>query len=370
MNEYNCFRDRDLVDALAQRIRQRISRKWVIMEMCGGQTNAIARFRLEDLLPQDLELVHGPGCPVCVTPQTIIDQAIELAQEPDVIFASFGDMVRVPGVNDSLLSVRSKGADVRIVYSPLDAVRLAKENPDKQIVFFAIGFETTLPVYALALKNAIHANLNNFSLLTSLVTVPAAVASLMEDPENRVQGLLAAGHVCAVTGLEEYEKLAHCYHLPICVTGFEPADILWGIYNCVDQLEKGENSVRNNYSRIVNPQGNIKALEACNLYFEPIDQEWRGMGIISQSGLKIRKEYEHYDAFVRYKITQKRSCYTEICLAGDIMKGKIQPTDCPLFGQKCTPDQPLGASMVSSEGACAAYYKYKRNENKAMSITL
>lgn len=370
MKEWEAFRDKATVKGLAKAIGDRMTTSHVIMEMCGGQTNSIARYQLEKILPPDLELVHGPGCPVCVTPQTVIDQAVALASRPEVIFTSFGDMMRVPGKKDSLMSMKSRGADVRIVYSPLDALGIARQNPDREVVFFAIGFETTAPVHALALREAQRLGVSNFSLLTSLVTVPAAVSALMEDPDNRVEGLLAAGHVCAVTGYEEYHALARKYSLPVCITGFEPVDLLWGIYNCIDQLESGEHTVRNNYSRMVQACGNAAAISVINDVFEPFDQEWRGLGIIPQSGLRIREKYEPYDASVRFKIIKESESYESECRAADIMKGKIHPCKCPAFGIRCTPENPLGASMVSSEGACAAYFKYNKYERDTMSAAI
>ncbi|MEG1617203.1 MAG: hydrogenase formation protein HypD [Bacteroidales bacterium] len=352
------FRSKEHVKGLLKAIRTRSKREWIIMEMCGGQTHSIAQYRLEELLPPNIRLVHGPGCPVCVTPETILNRAIAIASVPGVIFTSFGDMLRVPGSKGSLLTAKSRGADVRIVYSPLDAVEIATANPDREVVFFGIGFETTAPLHALALKECIRRGLTNFSLLTSLVTVPPAIRELMSDPENTVQGVLGAGHVCAITGYTAYHDLARQFKLPVSITGFEPADLLWGIYNCVDQLENKDYSVRNAYPRIVSENGNRGALQLMEQFFEPVDQEWRGLGVISQSGLRLRKDYEPYNATLRFSFEEPVRSECSVCRAGDIMRGKIQPRDCPEFSKRCTPDHPLGAAMVSAEGMCSAFYKY------------
>lgn len=339
-------------------IRKRTDHPYSIMEICGGQTHAIAKYRLEELLPSNIRLIHGPGCPVCVTPESIVAEAIAIARDPNVIFATFGDMLRVPGGNSSLMSVRAEGGDVRMVYSPLDAVRLAVDHPEKEVVFFGIGFETTAPVHALAIKHARQLHLENFSILSSLVLVPPAIQTLMSDPDHQIQGLLAAGHVCAVTGYEAYYRLASEYQLPVSVTGFEPADILWGIYNCIDQLEKKEYSVRNAYARIVREEGNRNARQLIEEVFEPCDREWRGMGRIPESGLRIRKDYELYDTSLRFKIKIENRASVNVCRSGEILRGKMHPCDCPSFGKECTPEHPLGAAMVSSEGACAAFFRY------------
>lgn len=352
------FREKEYVETLLKAIRKRSDAPWSIMEICGGQTHAIARYRLEELLPANIRLIHGPGCPVCVTSESTVKEAIEIACMPNVIFTTFGDMLRVPGGGNSLMSVRAAGADVRMVYSPLDAVRLAAENPDREVVFFGIGFETTAPVHALAIQEASRLQLRNFSVLSSLVLVPPAIRELMKDPENQIQALLAAGHVCAVTGYHDYHQLALNNHLPVSITGFEPADILWGIYNCIDQLEKKEYSVRNAYSRMVKEEGNVRATSLMSRVFETCDREWRGLGVIPESGLRIRKDYELYDTSLRFKINLKESQENKECRSGEVLKGKITPFACPAFGTSCTPDHPLGAAMVSSEGACAAYFKY------------
>lgn len=352
------FREKEYVQTLLKAIEQRSDTSWSIMEICGGQTHAIAKYRLEELLPPNIRLIHGPGCPVCVTPESILQEAIAIARIPNVIFTTFGDMLRVPGGDSSLMSARSQGADVRMVYSPLDAVRLAAENPRREVVFFGIGFETTAPVHALAIQEAARMKLSNFSVLSSLVLVPPAIEELMKDPGHQIQALLAAGHVCAITGYKQYHQLAIRNRLPVSVTGFEPADILWGIYNCVDQLEKQEYSVRNAYSRIVKEEGNRQAIGLMSRVFEPCNREWRGLGIIPQSGLRIRQEYELYDTSLRFKINMKVKPSNTTCLSGEVLKGKITPFACPAFGVGCTPDHPLGAAMVSSEGACAAYFRY------------
>lgn len=352
------FREKEYVESLRKAIHNRAHHPWSIMEICGGQTHAIARYRLEELLPNNIRLIHGPGCPVCVTPEAIVEEAIAIARKPNVIFTSFGDMLRVPGGDSSLMSARAEGADVRMVYSPLDALRIAQENPTKEVVFFGIGFETTAPVHALAIREAHRMGLENFSLLSSLVLVPPAIKELMKDPDNQINALLAAGHVCAVTGYSDYYALAEQNKLPVCVTGFEPVDILWGIYNCIDQLENQEYTVRNAYSRMVREEGNAKAISEIAAIFEPCDREWRGLGMIPESGLRIRKEYELYDASLRFKINLKQGVVNNVCRSGDILKGKLTPFQCPAFGKACTPDHPLGAAMVSSEGACAAYHRY------------
>lgn len=360
MSAFEEFRDKKYVYALVDAITRKVTRPWTIMEICGGQTHAIARYRLEELLPSTVHLVHGPGCPVCVTPESIINEALQIARRPDVIFASFGDMVRVPGASGSLLSARSEGADLRILYSPLDAVKLAEENPSQEVVFLGIGFETTAPLHALALREAIRKGLTNFSLLTSLVTVPAALRALFSEPDNCVQGLLAAGHVCAVTGYGEYHALAKELSIPVSVTGFEPVDLLWGVYNCIEQLEAGTCDVRNAYPRVVNEMGNQEALRLMREAYEVVDQEWRGLGVIPQSGLRLRKIYEPYNASIRFNTKEESGDCSQFCHVGEVMRGKIHPCQCPEFAGRCTPEHPLGAAMVSGEGACAAFYKYAR----------
>lgn len=356
------YRDNGQVQTLVHAIRKTVTRPWHIMEICGGQTHAIARYRIEDMLPHGVKLLHGPGCPVCVTPMDIIDHALQIAWRREVIFTSFGDMMRVPGTGEDLLSVKAQGGDVRMLYSPMDAVDLAEKNPDREVVFFAVGFETTIPVHLMALKEAQRRNLKNFSLLTSLFTVPPAIHSILSDRDCRVDGFLAAGHVCAVMGYREYYPLAGCFGKPIVVTGFEPIDILYGIYRCLLQLENGEAKVENAYKRAVTEIGNLKARQQMNEMLEPFAQEWRGIGKIAQSGLRLRKEYEQYDAARRFPYMGDRAAGNGLqiqCMAGDIMKGNKQAADCPCFGTFCSPEHPVGAPMVSTEGVCAAYYNYR-----------
>lgn len=353
------YRSNEKVQTLLEAIRKKVTRPWYIMEICGGQTHAIARYRLEEMLPPDLQLLHGPGCPVCVTPVETIDYALKLATQPNVILASFGDMMRVPGSKEDLLSIKARGADIRMLYTPLDALSLAKENPDKEIVFFAIGFETTAPVHLMALKEAIRRGLPNFSILTSLFTVPPAIEAILSDPESKVNGFLTAGHVCAITGNRAYHRLAAHYKIPMVVTGFEPVDLLYGIYRCVSQLEAGSYEVENAYKRAVPEQGNTAARQLIDEMLEPCDQDWRGIGIIPSSGLQLRSEYKRYSSRMRFQLCPEENQIASECIAGLIMRGMRQPSDCPHFGKACHPTHPLGAPMVSSEGVCAAYYRYK-----------
>lgn len=371
------YRDKEQVQSLVRAIRQVVTRPWHIMEICGGQTHAIARYRLEEMLPEEVKLLHGPGCPVCVTPVGIIDRALELAKRPDVILASFGDMMRVPGSREDLLQVKARGADIRMLYSPLDAVSLAADHPDKRIVFFAIGFETTAPVHMMALKEAMRRKLENFYLLTSLFTVPPAVETILSDPGSRVDGFLTAGHVCAITGNGAYHLLAEKYKTPMVVTGFEPADLLLGIYRCLLQLEAGIYKVENAYKRAVPEEGNPAARALMEEMLELCDQEWRGIGIVPQSGLRLKETFARQDAsrllsapgavgktgdeWVDQARHDKKTSGAgkRQCIAGAIMRGTKQTKDCPFFGTLCTPDHPVGAPMVSSEGVCAAYYRYK-----------
>lgn len=361
------YRDTEQVRSLVRAIRKVVTNPWHIMEICGGQTHAIARYRLEEMLPEKVRLLHGPGCPVCVTPVGIIDRALGLAKQPDVILASFGDMMRVPGSREDLLRVKAHGADVRMLYSPLDAVDLAVRYPDKQIVFFAIGFETTAPVHVMALKEAIRRKLDNFSLLTSLFMVPPAIEAILTDAGSRVDGFLTAGHVCAITGNGDYHHLVARYKTPMVVTGFEPADLLYGIYRCLLQLEAGIYKVENAYKRAVPEEGNPAARALMAEMLESCDQEWRGIGIIPQSGMRLKEAFARYDAAQRFPLPADEqplcdsvsSAGRERCIAGDIMRGIKQTKDCPFFGTYCTPEHPAGAPMVSSEGVCAAYYKYK-----------
>ncbi|MDD6209512.1 MAG: hydrogenase formation protein HypD [Bacteroidales bacterium] len=346
--------------SLAEAIKRKCSRPCAIMEICGGQTHSIAKYQLESLLPESIELIHGPGCPVCVTPIEKIDLAVELSLRPNFIVASFGDMMRVPGSELSLLSAKARGADISIVYSPLDALALAQKHPDKEIVFLAIGFETTAPLHALVIKEAQRRGVRNFSLLTSLFTVPAALSSLLGDKDNRVNALLAAGHVCAVTGYGQYFRIARHFKTPIVVTGFEPMDILYGIYHALCLLEEKNYTVVNGYKRIVSAEGNTKAQEAINEVFEFCDNEWRGLGYIDQSGLKIRDSYQQFDALYRFKTERNIRKAAPVCISGAIMKGLSHPYRCDQFGKGCVPEHPLGAPMVSSEGVCAAYYRYMK----------
>jgi hydrogenase expression/formation protein HypD len=353
------YRDAALVRKLASAIDRATTRPWTIMEICGGQTHAIVKFGLDDLLPKKITLVHGPGCPVCVTSADLIDQAVDLALNRGAILCSFGDMLRVPGNGIDLLTAKARGADVRIVYSPLDAVGLARENPAKPIVFFAVGFETTAPANALAVLTAAREQLPNFSILTSHVLVPPAMRAILGSADNRVQGFLAAGHVCTIMGTGEYGPIAREYHAPIIITGFEPVDILEGILLCVKQLESGRAEVENAYSRAVRTEGNHHARGIVQQVFATCDRDWRGLGVIPQSGLGVRAAYARFDAGQRFPLkTSCTTCATE-CISGDIMRGVKKPHDCPAFGTRCTPEQPLGAPMVSSEGACAAYYRYR-----------
>jgi hydrogenase expression/formation protein HypD len=352
------FRDAQLVDGLITEIRNTIRHPWVIMEICGGQTHAIMRYGLDQLLPPEIELVHGPGCPVCVTSLELIDKALAIAAQPGVIFTSYGDMLRVPGSTHDLFSARAAGADVRVVYSPLDAVKIAQQNPDKQVVFFAIGFETTAPANVMSVLQAEATGLDNYSILVSHVCVPPAMKAILSSPNNRVQAFLAAGHVCAVMGYWEYPPLATDYHTPIVVTGFEPVDILQGILHSVRQLEEGLSEVENAYARTVTYAGNQAAQRVINQVFETCDRKWRGIGIIPASGWRLRSEYARFDAEQRFQVEAIQPAESPLCIAGLILQGLKKPHQCSAFANSCTPEHPLGATMVSSEGACAAYYKY------------
>jgi len=353
------YRNPDRVRELAVEIARQATRRWVIMEICGGQTHAIMRHGLDQLLPENIELVHGPGCPVCVTPIELVDKAIRIASTQNVIFTSYGDMLRVPGSKEDLFSVRASGGDVRVVYSPLDAIAIARQNPAKEVVFFAIGFETTAPANAMALLQAWELGLNNFSMLVSQVRVPPAIHSILSHPENRVQGFLAAGHVCTVMGYWEYHPLAQKFKVPIVVTGFEPVDILNGILHCVSMLEKGQYQVANAYARTVSERGNVAAQEVIRRVFQESDRNWRGIGVIKNSGWSIKPEFAAYNAEARFEVGDIQSHDSEICIAGEILLGNKKPHQCAAFGVLCTPQNPLGATMVSSEGACAAYYQYR-----------
>jgi hydrogenase expression/formation protein HypD len=357
------YRDQKAAEQLAGAIRQKVTRPWTIMEICGGQTHTIVKSGLEDLLPGEITLVHGPGCPVCVTPIELIDKAVTIAKRPDVIFCSFGDMLRVPGSSKSLFDVKAEGGDVRIVYSPLDALKLAKANPQKQVVFFAVGFETTAPANAMAAWQADHDGIENFSLLVSHVLVPPAMEALLSSESCVVQGFLAAGHVCTIMGFEEYFPIAKKYEVPIVVTGFEPLDILDGILMTVAQLEEGRHEVENQYSRAVRREGNRPAQRTIAEVFEITPREWRGLGEIPASGFQLRGRFQKYDANRRFPFTGEPAHESPECISGLILQGIKKPHDCPAFAVKCTPENPLGAPMVSSEGACAAYYHYGRRQN-------
>lgn len=357
------FRDGGHAQALAAEIRRTVTRPWSVMEVCGGQTHAIVRFGLDELLPKSVTLVHGPGCPVCVTPITLIDHAITLASLPQVIFCTFGDMLRVPGSRQDLFAVKAAGGDVRIIYSPLDALNVARSFPDRQIVCFAVGFETTAPAFAMAVLQARKLGLRNFSLLVAHVLVPPAIEAILSVPACRIQGFLAAGHVCTVMGYDEYEPLTARYGVPIVVTGFEPVDILEGILMVVTQLEEGRAAVENQYLRSVNRTGNREAKSIVTDVFEPTARTWRGIGEIPQSGLKLAPSYQEYDAAWRFQ-HELAECQSEgsedpTCRSGLVLQGLMKPTDCEAFGTRCTPERPLGAPMVSGEGACAAYYRYR-----------
>jgi len=356
------YRDAELVHHVIHEIQKRLTKPWALMETCGGQTHAIMQYGLDQLLPEEIELVHGPGCPVCVTSLELIDQALWIARQPDVIFTSFGDMLRVPGSRGDLFSVRAAGGKVRVVYSPLDAVNIAQQNPGNEVVFFAIGFETTAPANAMAVLQAEKLGLTNFTILPANVLVPPAIHAILSNPNNRIQGFLAAGHVCAVMGYWEYPPIAKQYKTPMVVTGFEPLDLVNGILETVSLLEEGRASVGNAYSRAVTFDGNQAAQKMIQQVFEPVDRNWRGIGIIPQSGLGLCQAYQRFDAALRFDTGKIQTKESEICIAGQILQGLKKPSECPAFGTLCTPQSPLGAPMVSSEGACAAYFRYGRKD--------
>lgn len=358
MKHLSEYRQADLVRRLAGEISRQISTPWVIMEICGGQTNSIMRYGLDQLLPPEIELVHGPGCPVCVTSLELVDKALAIASQPDVIFTSYGDMLRVPGSNGDLFSVRAAGGDIRVVYSPLDALKIAQQNPDKEVVFFAIGFETTAPANAMSVLQARALGINNYSVLVSHVRVPPAMHAVLGSPQNRVQAFLAAGHVCAVMGFWEYPSIAEKYHVPIVVTGFEPVDILQGIHLAVLQLEEARAEAENGYSRVVTFEGNRPAQLVIQQVFQECDRKWRGIGLIPKSGWQLRPELSQYNAEDRFHVSHIQPKESPECIAGLILQGLKKPNECPAFGVRCTPESPLGATMVSSEGACSAYYRY------------
>jgi hydrogenase expression/formation protein HypD len=352
------YRDVTLAKKLLDEIHRLVKRPWVIMEICGGQTHAIMRYGLDQLLPSSIELVHGPGCPVCVTSIELIEKALVIASQPGVIFTSYGDMLRVPGSHQDLFSIRASGGDVRVVYSPLDAVDIAVKNPGNEVVFFAIGFETTAPANAMAILRARDMGLKNFSVLVSQVRVPPAMRLILSSPQNRVQGFLAAGHVCTVMGYWEYLPIAEHYQVPIVVTGFEPVDILQGILKSIQLLETNTIRVENAYTRLVSIGGNKNAQDTINKVFKECDQKWRGIGLISGSGWTLQPDYAELDAVLKFGVKEIQPVESELCVSGKILQGFLKPFECKQFGSTCTPEHPLGATMVSSEGACAAYYRY------------
>jgi hydrogenase expression/formation protein HypD len=359
------YRDPGLARSLVDRILRLATHRWTLMEVCGGQTHTIVKQGIDEVLGDAVEMIHGPGCPVCVTPLEQIDRALHLAARPEVIFTSFGDMLRVPGSECDLLQIKARGGNVRVVYSPLDALELARRNPEKEVVFFAVGFETTAPANAMAVWRAKQEGVSNFSVLVSHVTVPPAMVAILESPDSRVQGFLAAGHVCTVMGWSEYEPLARRYQVPIVVTGFEPLDILEGIWMAVRQLEDGRHEVENQYVRSVRREGNRPAQDLVSRVFQVVDRGWRGIGVIPASGLGLRPEFAAFDAERRFALESIRAEEPAACRAGDVLRGRMKPFQCAAFGTACTPASPLGAPMVSSEGACAAYYNSGRFRRSA-----
>jgi hydrogenase expression/formation protein HypD len=355
------YRDQKLAEKIVQEIHRTVTRPWVLMEVCGGQTHSIVKYGLDFLLPKEVELVHGPGCPVCVTSLEMIDKALAIAARPEVIFCSFGDMLRVPGSEADLLILKSRGADVRVVYSPIDCLKIARAHPDKKVVFFAIGFETTAPANAMSVWQAKQQGVKNFSILVSHVLVPPSIASILQSPLNRVQGFLGPGHVCTVMGYREYEPIAARFHVPIVITGFEPLDLLQGTLLTLQQLEQGRAEVENQYSRVVKREGNVAAQQLVNKVFEVCDRQWRGVGYIPKSGYKLRWEFREHDAERLFDVKEINTKEPSVCISGLILKGVKKPHHCPAFGKECTPEHPMGATMVSAEGACAAYYAYGRH---------
>jgi hydrogenase expression/formation protein HypD len=355
------YRDSRIAEALVSKIRRSTTRPWVLMEVCGGQTHTLMRFGIDDLMPEGIELVHGPGCPVCVTSLETIDKAIEIASRPDATLVSYGDMLRVPGSRSDLFHVKASGGDVRVVYSPLEALRIARANPARRVVFFGIGFETTAPANAMAVWQARQEGLENFSMLASHVLVPPAMRLLLSSPSNRVQGLIAPGHVCTVMGYREYEKLTHDFRIPVVVGGFEPVDLLEAISMLIAQLEAGRIETENQYRRSVSYEGNLPAQRIMEQVFEACDQKWRGIGMISQSGLRLRPEFAAYDADRIFRLETVTAEESPECISSLILQGLKKPTDCAAFPRRCTPESPLGAPMVSAEGACAAYYHYRQH---------
>ncbi len=354
------YRDPQLIHQYVERIRHMPTQEWKIMEICGGQTHTIVKFGIDALLPRDVSLIHGPGCPVCVTPVELIDKALMIAAHKEVIFCSFGDMLRVPGSLEDLFAVKSQGGDIRIVYSPMDALELAKKNPQKQVVFFAVGFETTAPANAMAVYQAAQQKIENFSILVSHVLVPPAIEALMASEATRIDGFLAAGHVCTIMGYSEYEPLATNYQVPIVVTGFEPLDILQGVWMCLQQLESGQYQVQNQYARSVRKDGNVTAQRLMREVFQVVPRQWRGIGEIPRSGLGLAPAYAAWDAETRFGLQSLQIQEASQCESGLILQGIKKPLECPEFGTRCLPEKPLGAPMVSAEGACAAYYRYRQ----------
>jgi hydrogenase expression/formation protein HypD len=357
------YRNHETVTRLTHAIKRITSQPWRIMEVCGGQTHSIIKYGIDQLLPNEINLIHGPGCPVCVTPLAYIDKALAIAAQPDVIFCSFGDMLRVPGSHQDLLALKAQGADIRVIYSPLDALNIARLYPDKQVVFFGVGFETTAPTTALAAYQAKQFGLKNFSLLICHVRVPPIMAALLNSPNHQVQGFLGAGHVCTIMGYHEYLPICDQHRVPIVVTGFEPVDILHGLYLCIKQLEEKRWQVENQYSRVVKEEGNQPAQQLMKQVFKVIDRTWRGLGEIAASGLALTHEYETWNAELRFDVTAIDAKEPENCRSGEILQGLLKPSQCDEFGTRCTPEHPLGATMVSSEGACAAYYRYRRSQH-------
>ena len=362
------YRDPALALALVERISRRLRRPWVLMEVCGGQTHTLMRYGIDELLPPEIELVHGPGCPVCVTPLEMIDRAIQIAALPGVILVSYGDMLRVPGSQSDLLKTKASGADVRVAYSPMDAVKIARAHPDRQVVFFGVGFETTAPANAMAVWEARRQGLKNFSMIVSHVLVPPAMQLILQSSANRVQGFIAPGHVCTVMGFHEYEELANQFHVPIVVGGFEPLDLLEAIHMLVVQLEEGRADLENQYARSVNREGNLSAQALLREVFEVSDRKWRGIGPIAQSGYRLREEYAAFDAGRIFGLRDVEAEEPQECISALVLQGLKKPLDCPAFGKRCTPMKPLGAPMVSAEGACAAYYQYKWQPREELTV--
>jgi len=358
MKHLNEYRDPGLIRKYLQKLHEGVTQQWTIMEICGGQTHSLVKNGLLELLPEKIKMIHGPGCPVCVTPIETIDKAISLSAQENVIICSFGDMLRVPGTNKSMLEAKAKGSDIRVYYSPLDAVNLARANPEKEVVFLAVGFETTTPANALSVLHAHKLGIPNYSILPSQVRVPPAMEVILNDEHSSIQGFLGAGHVSVISGMEEYVPISNKYRVPIVMTGFEPVDLLQGIFMVVDQLENGTHLVTNQYDRVVKSDGNKEALQVIDEVFEVCDRDWRGIGTIPSSGYALRKEYGHYDAERKFSVAVPLKARDEQCMAGEVLRGIIKPLECPFFGTLCTPDKPMGAPMVSSEGACSAYYQF------------